>query len=360
MTFPRLDHVHETNLIPGNYENLRAAPKLVKPHLGEALERLDSKSLTRASLQSYLEARAVTAFQLGASFLARLEIDPLSDQLRLYVPAVGGLPSVAAYDRLALAEVSSESEDRYRLTVDAGGMHYTAYQLFEQIVAQMELGASFKIAFLASVASMKNILAGPRVLTDEQVTGLWGELFVLRRVIRSQGASSALEAWLGPRGEEHDFSFASFELEVKTTRSEKRVHKIASATQLQPSPGRPLMLFSLQVTRAGAGEGGATLPALASELRELLQGHEADFDLLMESIGYRDDDAEHYSTALQPRTAPCLYEVGPAFPALKSDDLSRTVPSFHLVQQLEYTIDVSGIAAVPLMPPLENEEDENV
>lgn len=330
----------------------------MKPHLGEALEILDSASLTRASLQAYLKAGAVTAFQLSTSLSARLEIDPLLDQLRLYVPAVGGLPSVSRYERLALAEVSSNSEARYRLTVTAGGMHFTAYQLCEQIVSRMHLGASFQDAFLTGLASIKSILAGPKVLTDEQITGLWGELFVLRRVIQAQGASSALDTWLGPRGEEHDFSFASYEVEVKTTRSEKRIHTIGSTTQLQASPGRPLFLFSLQVTLAGGGERGITLPALASQLRDLLRGHEATFDSLMESSGYRVEDAEYYTTALQCRSEPRLYEVGPEFPALNNRDLSRTVPNFQLVQQVEYTIDVSGLPSLQPLPPMENHDED--
>ena len=44
---------------------------------------------------------------------------------------------------------------------------------------------------------------------------------------------------LGPQAEEHDFALPDGDIEVKTTRTDRRVHVIHGAGQLTPAPGRP-------------------------------------------------------------------------------------------------------------------------
>ncbi|MGW4245687.1 PD-(D/E)XK motif protein [Nocardia sp. NPDC004722] len=87
--------------------------------------------------------------------------------------------------------------------------------------------------------------------------GLHGELAVLRSLVEKHGWDAALEAWLGPFGEEHDFVVGDLGIEVKTTASEVRQHTINGADQLTPAVGQSLWLISIQLTRGGAN--GRTL-----------------------------------------------------------------------------------------------------
>lgn len=66
--------------------------------------------------------------------------------------------------------------------------------------------------------------------SNEEVTGLWGELFV---IARSKHVAQALRAWHADQFERFDFSWKSGCLEVKTAVRELRQHDFA-LEQLQP------------------------------------------------------------------------------------------------------------------------------
>lgn len=87
--------------------------------------------------------------------------------------------------------------------------------------------------------------------------GLHGELAVLYSIALDRGWEVAVNAWVGPTGEVHDFALPDFDIEVKTTSSEGRTHTINGLEQLTPKPGRKLWCASLQLARGGAA--GRTL-----------------------------------------------------------------------------------------------------
>ena len=79
------------------------------------------------SLEEYFRLGVVSVFQLSREVDAQLEVDPLSDELRLFVPAEGGSPAVTNLERVRVDIVEGpEQSRRFRIAFDARGMHYAA------------------------------------------------------------------------------------------------------------------------------------------------------------------------------------------------------------------------------------------
>lgn len=296
------------------------------------------------SLEEYFRLKAVSVFQLSKKVEARLEIDPITEQLRLYVPAEDSPPDVTGFERIKVDRVSGPpGASRYRLVFDASRMHYTAYQLIESVVAHLRDGMTFRRAVVESIADMKDLLTSRGRLTEQEETGLWGELLLLEHIVEKLGEVDAIRSWLGPKMSEHDFSFDDFEVEVKTTRSEVRRHHIGSETQLEASPGRPLLLLSVQATLAGAADSGRTLPQIIGAVRERLDRTTAEFDAGLHQLGYRRDDADLYPAAYQLRSLPRAYVVDDVFPAITRTRLTSAIPDLQLLSDVRYRIDVGSL-----------------
>ena len=105
----------------------------------------------------------------------------------------------------------------------------------------------------------RSMLALRTRMTPEAEIGLFGELLVIEALTATHGPD-LLQAWRGPEREEHDIGLEDLDVEIKSTSADQRVHWVSSLDQLQPSPGRELVLLSLQLTRGGAA--GRTLPQL--------------------------------------------------------------------------------------------------
>ena len=83
----------------------------------------------------------------------------------------------------------------------------------------------------------KNFLAGknPRILTPEQIRGLFGELHFLQMLCqRRMTEENAIDAWYGPDGTHHDFVFGNISVEVKTlSGTDRNTVRISSEDQLE-------------------------------------------------------------------------------------------------------------------------------
>jgi len=304
------------------------------------------------SVEAYFRVGVRTAFDLGQDPPVRMEIDPASETIELMTPAAGGDPEVSAFERLAFSRIARDDAEWFRLRIDAQDMHYEGYMLIESVVDLLRSGASFRHAVSEALVSLKELLANRRRLTDEKVTGLIGELLVLRHAIDSVGELMAIESWLGPDAAEHDFAFPDFEAEVKTTTSEHRVHVIGSETQLEASPGTPLILVSIQITRAGTGTQGFTLPSLIEEVRGSLDHSIRSFDLALEGLGWRAEDADLYRRTYQLRSVPRAYLVDSTFPAITSARLGVVVPNVVNVSAVSYRVDVTDLPFIGADSPL--------
>lgn len=310
--------------------------------------------LTPETVEDYFRVGVEAALTMDTELRARLEIDPQHQQIRLMCPALGADPDLASYEHIDVERINvlGEHGDWFRLTIDATAMHYEAYVLVESIVDQLRDGASFRHAVSESLSGLKSLLSSRRRMTEEKEAGLIGELLVLRHVIDVDGEDAAILAWLGPLAEEHDFGFAAYDAEVKTTRSESRMHVIGTEYQLQPSPGRPLMLVSIQITRAGQAAEGFRLTELIDDVRARLERTRRTFDTALTRLGWTDGDADLYSTRHMIRSTPRVYIVDDAFPAVTGARLDDVVPQRLLVSGVSYRVDVSHLPHAVPQPPL--------
>ncbi|GAA2421945.1 PD-(D/E)XK motif protein [Streptomyces coeruleofuscus] len=201
-------------------------------------------------------------------------------------------------------------------------------------------GLNLSEAFDETVHGWSTLLGRPRGLSLERRLGLHGELAVLVRMSRAVGWRAALDMWVGPRGEEHDFALGAADLEIKTTASELRKHTIHGLGQLSPTHGRTLWFASLRLTRGGTG--GRTLKDSVTAARDAAAAENVALgrrlDRLLESAGWDPDqpDDERWT----PRDNPLL---------LRADDMPRitatNLPGKTLgrIDHVAYDIDVTGL-----------------
>jgi hypothetical protein len=209
---------------------------------------------------------------------------------------------------------------------------------------QME-GEEVHSSIERSLDQWRALLRQGSMLSDEEQTGLMGELWMLKR-LANVSASDALRAWTGPRGEAHDFRVGDSEFEIKTTRTERRIHHIGSLTQIVPSPNRSLYILSLQFAAAGAAE-GRSLDQRLGEIRAIFEpaGLAGDFDALV-LARYRIGEAEraYYRDRLQLRSPPYLVRVTEDLPCLRPEDI-LAIPRHEMerISDVRYRIDVNGL-----------------
>ena len=306
----------------------------------------DHDALTPETLAAYFDAGHPAEQRLSEEPLCVLGIDPPRGELTLRTPATGSDIDVSAY-RMIRTDIVEEPGDEtvwFRVTVEAKGVEYEAYSLLQAVTDQLQQGDDLERALHVALDAFRGLLARAPRLSEDQEIGLFGELVALDRLIDGVGETKALAAWLGPRAEEHDFVLGEADVEVKTTRSERRIHVIHGLGQLTPTPGRPLHLMSVQVTGAGAAGNGETLPELIERIRRRLRSGRTDFDDRLTDCGWEDAQADRlYTTRLLVRSEPRFYTVDEDFPAITSAGLSRIMTHPELVRSIDYRIDVTDL-----------------
>ncbi|MGC9376177.1 PD-(D/E)XK motif protein [Streptomyces sp. MH13] len=201
-------------------------------------------------------------------------------------------------------------------------------------------GRPLSRAFDETVHGWSALLGRPRGMSPERRLGLHGELAVLARIARTIGWRAALDTWVGPTGEEHDFALSEVDLEVKTTASESRKHTIHGLGQLTATPGRPLWFASLRLTRGGAG--GRTLADSVRSTRDAVAaesiGQTRRFDQLLAATGWSPEqpDDERWTS----RDTPLVLR-STDMPRLTADDLPGG--AVGRIGQVTYAIDVTGL-----------------
>ncbi|MGW0119629.1 PD-(D/E)XK motif protein [Streptomyces sp. NPDC003327] len=200
---------------------------------------------------------------------------------------------------------------------------------------------SLEQAFSETVRAWSALLGRSRDIGAAQRIGLMGELAVLTSVAGAHGWPTAVESWIGPEGEEHDFGLPEVDVEVKTTASERRLHTVHGLGQLSPKPGRDLWLVSIQLTRGGGG--GRTLSDCARTVRRGVAEHApalADrLDRKLTASGWRPDTPDDERWHLR----------SPAVPLFVDDTVPRlddsTVPPTlrDRIGDITYTVDVTGL-----------------
>jgi hypothetical protein len=297
--------------------------------------------LTPESLDTYFRAGIPTTHLLSLQPRCELRIDPGADTYELLTPAVGLEPDVAGLQYVSVDTVETDDGRWFRLFVAARDLRYEAYGLVISVVQSMRGGATFAAATGAALTNLRSIISSRRRLSTDQQLGLIGELLVVRRLLDTTTETDVVGWWLGPLAEQHDFALPGFDVEVKTTTSERRTHLISGTGQLQPNPHRALWLVSIQLTRAGGAE-GISLAQLVGDVRSRLTASRQGFLEHLVRLGWRDDDEDLYHDRFLLRSRPAAYPVDDEFPALTPGRLASAVPHPELVSAVSYRVDVSN------------------
>ncbi|MFF4227219.1 PD-(D/E)XK motif protein [Streptomyces abikoensis] len=205
-------------------------------------------------------------------------------------------------------------------------------------------------AFGETVRAWRALLERPRELTTERRIALMGELAVLGSLARVHGWGNAVESWNGPFGEEHDFGSDGYDVEVKTTASEERLHTVHGFDQLTPAPGRPLWIVSIQVTRGGAE--GRTLTESVKAIRSRVSDEAPSaldrLDTLLDRIALpRSQDDERWRM----RSNPLVLVADDRFPSLDRSVLGGLPQEVAIrIKDIDYQVDLTGLQPSPEPP----------
>lgn len=302
----------------------------------------DVRRLDPETIQRYFKSPDTVVHLLSQVPRCELRIEPATETLELRVPKDGSSPDLSPFENIEIDYTTDPDQDCFILRLAAGGMHYAAYSFIAKIVEELQQGNFFSSAISHGLREYELLIQSRKLLSAEKQTGLLGELLLLTYLC-SIDPVSALTAWLGPESEQHDFSFETFDLEVKTTRSERRNHRIGSATQLEPSENRTLLFLSLQITAAGGANNAFNLVELVEKIQALLGPHVLPFNEYLSRLGWRWSDVEAYRTNYVLRSSPAFYPVDEHFPALQSSALRQMVPNYEHLSEISYRTDVSHL-----------------
>jgi hypothetical protein len=183
----------------------------------------------------------------------------------------------------------------------------------------------------------------PGLLSDEELTGLFGELWVLQRLVEEN--PSALGAWSGPLGARFDFQCPDTALEAKTSlKSEGVVVHVHGIDQLEPPADGELFLRVLRVER-GPGA-GLSLPEVVQRIRDA--GVDAlAFTSKLHAAGFAESDARHYADTRFAVHEDRVYRVDDTFPRISRESfVSGDLPA--RIGGLRYTIDLTAPPPSPV------------
>ena len=184
-------------------------------------------------------------------------------------------------------EVSTNSSQVFRQ------FFYFASAVAERIMVD-SLAPTDAIAL--EIECFLDLLAARAILGIERQIGLMGELCFLEHFLATRGPV-AIDAWVGPVREPHDFRFANREFEIKTTTAPRRVHLINGLEQLVPSKDCDLFIGSVLLAPAGAAS-GFSLTEQAGRIRNALSessAHLERFNSLLEASDLAQADEAEYT-----------------------------------------------------------------
>jgi hypothetical protein len=201
-----------------------------------------------------------------------------------------------------------------------------------------ELWAYYK--FLSRIKSWQQFMERPRDgrLSDEDELGLFGELSVVRLLLKTGlSASSVMEYWKGPANGLRDFMTETFDLEVKSTASANHFPaRISSLEQLDDVSGQTVCLAAF---RFSIQDSGTNLPALINTVRnEIGWDGRAAFERSLLLAGYEDAFAAEYTRSFVP-VDERVFMMTANFPRL-----SRTMTPLA-IRSAEYELDLDLVDA---------------
>jgi hypothetical protein len=235
------------------------------------------------------------------------------------------------------------------------GIHCVEHRYFQEAyflfcaIADAVLVESMSVAdaFSRELRAFQAIAEEATRLTLDRQVGLFGELLVLEQLIVSAD-HTAVGGWTGPLREPHDFRIGDIELEVKTTRGNKRIHTINGLAQTVASNGYRLNFLSIVLAPAGTGV-GMSLPEQVTAIAARLANTSsiADFLVRLLATGFDVADAPLYPRRWTLRAPIFAVPVGTGFPAISKEILEEGMAdSFSRLNDLSYSVSLEGLGSI--------------
>jgi hypothetical protein len=177
-----------------------------------------------------------------------------------------------------------------------------------------------------------------RVMSMREMLGLFGELFVLGKILREFPDIATPVIWTGPLGYPHDFELPTMSIEVKTTTQDFMKVNISSLHQLELIENRPLFLTTIQVKK---DEYGMTIEDLRKDLETKYPRISGELESRMEFVGYFRRNPEINSLRLKVEKLN-IYQVREGFPKLTRSLLDNS-PQTSSIEEASYAIDLSKL-----------------
>lgn len=299
--------------------------------------------LTKSSFEDYLRDQRLKALPVDGIEGAKILIDPLNMRVVLEVTC-SSIPDLTLSERLSWTTLSQNGHAIHgELSVWAGQQMFEAYLLVADIAAELGENGDLQAALEAATSGFSELLETDHVLSQEKQIGLAGELVVIKHLL-DLGKDNVVDFWMGPHGAEHDFKFQAFDLEVKTTVSERRSHRIGNLSQLTPSANRPLFLASIQLTRT-TSQLGFNLSELIQTVNTTGSSVQDKFVEKLEHSGWRREHAHLYSSRFEMRSEALVFEVDSNFPRLDAELLNLAEDLGSRISDVSYRVELDGLAS---------------
>lgn len=162
-------------------------------------------------------------------------------------------------------------------------------------------------------------------LSAEEVRGLFAELTYLVELIEQRGATSAVEAWMGPEKSHQDFIYGNTAVEIKSiSGAERSSVRISSEDQLE-TPNDHLFLRIYRLSTLPDSPSAKSLNALIEDVQDRLDSAEASegFQSKLVSHGYA--PLPEYDDPVFIVSAISTYRVEGEFPRLVRSAISAGV-----------------------------------
>lgn len=303
----------------------------------------DDRHLSTANFLWHVHANLPLIHPVAGTPPVALFIDPDGSRIGLRGPDASHTP-VIPLENVTIRRVALDGNRFVEVAVTDPVIFADAYPLLCAVADRIQLdGNTTPQALSETLRRWGHLLRIESPISREEEIGLLGELVVLGALIGRFGPDHAVAAWRGSIDEEHDFGLELFDVEIKSTSSEKRLHWISSLTQLVPTGPRELWLVSMQFT--AGGDGGTDLGAVIESIRNLCSPTaRAAFDEGLRHSAWRDRYAGQ-SGRWRLRTRPATYLVAGEFPRLTPETLMLNSSQIRAVR---YQIDLTDVnAATP-------------
>jgi len=215
-------------------------------------------------------------------------------------------------------------------------------ELVNEINGRLSRGEIPEQAVMGAITDFRSLLvSSPRgEIPRETVLGLVGELYVLDRLVEK--GSGALNAWLGPHDERHDFRAQNRALEVKTlSRPDATEITISSFSQLLAPVDGALVLAVVRLDESSNGE-----LTVASLVQRILRNG-GDWEPLrkgLENLGCQDPEAAEWNRNAFAFHGIEGFEVVPGFPRLTEAEMVQgSLPVG--ISRISYTVDLANAGA---------------